>query len=60
MTISKPQERTGMSAPNDNYDPKQVAALSAESLQAAITAAGDAFDARPDVLSRRCPQLGVG
>lgn len=34
-----------MSAPNDNYDPKQVAALSPESLQSAVDSATQAFAA---------------
>lgn len=38
-----------MSAPNDNYDPKQVAALSPESLQQAIDAASAAFEGAPDL-----------
>lgn len=38
-----------MSAPNDNYDPKQVAALSPESLQRAVDDAGAAFAAAEDL-----------
>ena len=34
-----------MSGPNDNYDPKQVAALSAEALEQMVTAALAAFAA---------------
>lgn len=37
-----------MSGPNDNYDPKQVAALSAESLDAMVAAALAAFAAASD------------
>ncbi|WP_153504726.1 phenylalanine--tRNA ligase subunit alpha [Cumulibacter manganitolerans] len=38
-----------MSAPNDNYDPKQVAALSPENLQRAVDAATAAFAAAGDL-----------
>ena len=38
-----------MSAPNDNYDPKQVAALSPESLQSAVEAARESFAAVSDL-----------
>jgi len=38
-----------MSAPNDPYDPKQVAALAPETLQAAVQAARAAFAAADDI-----------
>lgn len=47
-----------MSAPNDNYDPKQVAALSPQSLQVAVDAARDAFAAAGDLTALQSLKAG--